>query len=432
MRAMLNHLPVIHESLAPAFPAEARFLVAAERRRRIELVEGVRPDDAGLEQRAHLEDARALVGPDSSGEAVHRVVRLFDGFFEGAEGEHAQHRAKDFFARDTVALGDTGEYRRLEVEPLRWKVAHGGLIQLGAAANSGIDKLTDAIELRARVDRADVGVLVERIADAQHIDPAFELRHEELGDRFLDEESRAGAADVTLVEEDPVDYAFDRLVDRRIVEDDVRRFSTQLEGEFFVRSRELPHDQLADVSGAGERDLGGSWMSDNGPARLARATDKVHDARRQLGLEKQLCKFQRGNRGRFGRLEHDRVSHRERGRDFPRQHEQGEIPRDDLTDYSERNHCGAGHGVLELVGPARVIEEVRGGHWNVEVARLLDRLPAIHCFGDGELTGAILDETGDPVEILPALAAGQLAPRRKRSLRCLKSSVDVGCGSQSD
>src|SRR5688500_6447148 len=113
MRGMLDHLPVIHESLTPAFPAETRFLVAAEWRRRVEFVEGVRPDDAGLEQRAHLENARALVGPDSGGEAIHGVVRLLDCFLERAECQHAQHRAKYLFACDAVALCHACEYGRL-------------------------------------------------------------------------------------------------------------------------------------------------------------------------------------------------------------------------------------------------------------------------------------------------------------------------------
>ena len=34
-------------------------------------------------------------------------------------------------------------------------------------------------------------------------------------------------------------------------------------------------------------------------------------------------------------------------------------------------------GVLELVGPARVVEEVRRGQRQVDVARLLDRLAAV-------------------------------------------------------
>src|ERR1700680_2853596 len=119
MRGMLNDLPVIHEALPPAFASEPGFLVAAERRRWVELVEGVRPDDARLEQRAHLENPRSLVRPHTSRESIHGVVRLFDGFLECAEGQNTQHRSEDLFARDAVALRDTSEHCRLVVVALR-------------------------------------------------------------------------------------------------------------------------------------------------------------------------------------------------------------------------------------------------------------------------------------------------------------------------
>jgi hypothetical protein len=168
-------------------------------------------------------------------------------------------------------------------------------------------------------------------------------------------------------------------------------------------------------------------MSDDGATGVASATDEVHHTRRQLGLEKQLRKFQRRDRRRLRRLEHHGVSHRECGRDLPRQHQQREVPWDDLTDHSQRNDSSAGHRVLELVGPSGVIKEVRGCHRYVEVARFLDRLAAVHRLGYREFAGAILNQPRDAVEVLPTLAARQLAPRRERLLRRLKRPVDVGC-----
>ena len=46
--------------------------------------------------------------------------------------------------------------------------------------------------------------------------------------------------------------------------------------------------------------------------------------------------------------------------------------------------------VLELVGPAGVVEEVRGGERQVDVARLLDRLAAVQRLEHGELARALL------------------------------------------
>ena len=53
---------------------------------------------------------------------------------------------------------------------------------------------------------------------------------------FLHEQPRAGAADVPLVEIDPGDDALDRLVDRRVLENDVRRLAAELEREFLFRA----------------------------------------------------------------------------------------------------------------------------------------------------------------------------------------------------
>src|SRR3954468_6609595 len=102
------------EPVQPALAAEARFLVTAERGRRVEAVERIRPDDAGAQPLCHPEDARALLRPHARAQAVRRVVRLLDRFLGRAEGEHAQHRAEDLLLRDAVALRDVREHRRRE------------------------------------------------------------------------------------------------------------------------------------------------------------------------------------------------------------------------------------------------------------------------------------------------------------------------------
>ena len=79
-------------------------------------------------------------------------------------------------------------------------------------------------------------------------------------------------------------------------------------------------------------------------------------------------------------------------------------------DDAERRDLPARGDVVELVGPAGVVEEMRGGHRHVEVARFLDRLAAVHRLGDGELAGAVLQQAGDAVDVLGALLARHLAP----------------------
>ena len=118
---------------------------------------------------------------------------------------------------------------------------------------------------------------------------------------------------------------------------------------------------------------------------------------------------------------------------FHAQHQQREIPRDDLADDAERRDAAAGRDVVELVRPARVIEEMRRRHRHVEVARLLDRLAAVHRLGDGELARAILQQPRDAVEVFRALAAGHLAPDVvERALRRLVGGVDIGGAGERD
>ncbi len=203
---------------------------------------------------ARPEDPGALLGPDPGRQPVRRVVRLLDRLGRGAEGQHRQHRPEDLLAGDPVRLGDPGEDRRGEPEAAFGQLARRrpALRALGVA---GVGQLADALQLRRRVDRADVGVLVQRVADAQLRHPALERRQHRLGDRLLHQQPGARAADVPLVEEDAVDDALDGLVDRGVVEDDVRGLAAQLQGELLAGAGHRPGDGPADLGRAGEGDL---------------------------------------------------------------------------------------------------------------------------------------------------------------------------------
>ena len=135
-----------------------------------------------------------------------------------------------------------------------------------------------------RVDRADVGVLVERIADPDRRQAVLQLLDQRLDDRLLGQQPRAGAADLALVEVDPVDDPFDRLVERRVVEDDVRGLAAELQGQALVGAGDALEDLPADLGRARERDLVDAGMGDERHPDLARPRDDVDDAGRQVGL----------------------------------------------------------------------------------------------------------------------------------------------------
>ncbi len=66
--------------------------------------------------------------------------------------------------------------------------------------------------------------------------------------RFLHKQSAAGAADMSLVEVDSVDNAFDRLINRGILKNDIRRFASQLQRASLLGARDRFLDDLANLS----------------------------------------------------------------------------------------------------------------------------------------------------------------------------------------
>ena len=165
---------------------------------------------------------------------------------------------------------------------------------------------------------------------------AHSLRLDLLGDALLHEQPRAGAADVALVEEDPLDDALDGLVDRGVLEDDVGRLAAELEREADVAARQRGLDVLADGGRAGEGDLVDALGAHQRGARRAVAGEDRDDAGRQLGLLADLGQQQRGQRRGLGRLEDRGVAAGERGRELPGRHQQREVPRHDLADHAVR------------------------------------------------------------------------------------------------
>ena len=155
----------------------------------------------------------------------------------------------------------------------------------------------------------------------------------------------------------------------------------------------------------------------------------VDHARRQVGLGDQLGEQERRERRGLGGLQHHRVAAREGGRDLPGRHQEGEVPGDDLPHHPERARRHPRHRVLELVGPAGVVEEVGRGQRHVDVARLADRLAAVDRLQHRELARAVLQQAGQAEQVLrprhgrtgrasrPRRRGARRRPRRRRRRR---------------
>ena len=132
---------------------------------------------------------------------------------------------------------------------------------------------------------------------------------------------------------------------------------------------------------------------------------------RQVGLLEDLGQVQRRQRRRLGRLEDAGVAGRQRRGQLPRRHQQREVPGDDLAGDPERLGVGPEAGVAQLVGPSGVVEEVGGGERHVDVAGLPDGLAVVERLEHGQLPGPLLEQPGDPVEVLGPLGRPHPAAR---------------------
>jgi hypothetical protein len=102
----------------------------------------------------------------------------------------------------------------------------------GAFFDAGLHLGRDLLDLNRRDNRAHVHRLVERIADAQFFHARPQPVVELVGDAFLHDGARSGAADLALVEPDRVDDALDGRVEIGVLENDERRLAASSSDSF--------------------------------------------------------------------------------------------------------------------------------------------------------------------------------------------------------
>ena len=127
------------------------------------------------------------------------------------------------------------------------------------------------------------------------------------------------------------------------------------------------------------------------PAHAAGPGDHVQHALGQARLERDPLQLERGQRRQLGRLQHDRVAGRERGRDLPRGDHEREVPRHDQAHDAERlaeghvDAAGDGDRVAEqALRRARVVAERLHHHLHL-AARVGDRLADVAGLERGEV-----------------------------------------------
>ena len=130
---------------------------------------------------------------------------------------------------------------------------------------------------------ADVGLLVERIADPERGRLLLELAQEGIEDVLVQKQARARGAALSLAgEAHGGDDAVDRPVLVGVGIDDRRALAAQLERHRHDALGGGAHDDLADLGRAGEAELGDAGMVGEWPAAfLAVAGQHIQHAGRQ-------------------------------------------------------------------------------------------------------------------------------------------------------
>ena len=285
--------PVLGQAFAAALAAKAAFPVSAETRGGVEHVGRIDPDDASLDASGDLKRAIDVLRPDGRREAVAGVVGEGDRFIRRAKGRGDQHRAEDFFAREHGGRVDAGDQgRRVEAASIGQGIV--GAKEFEPLLLALAHEPTDPLELNGRDDRADVGRLVERIANCRVRHAGAQLGVESVGGAFRDQEPRACAAHLPLIEPDRVDHALDGAVQIRILEHDERGLAAEFERQLLACAGRRFANRPADLGRTREGDLVHARMRDQRGACRPVAGDDIDDTGGQPRLDADGGEGERG------------------------------------------------------------------------------------------------------------------------------------------
>ena len=255
-------------------------------------------------------------------------------------------------------------------------------------------------------------------------------------DRLLDEQPRAGAAALALIEKQAELGPGDGRVEVGVGEDHVRAFATQLKRQSLQRGSGIDHDFLSGLEMACEGDLVDPRMFHHRGPRLAIAEHDVDDAIGDARLLSQFSQPQTSERRLLGRLHDDRTAGGQSWSPLPCGHQQRKIPGDDLADDADRLAARIAEIVSanrnrvprELVGPAGVVADAVDGQRQVGGSRVDNRLAVVERFERGQLIEIRFHQIGELVHQAASIASIHLRPRTgfKRGSRGLHGSIDVG------
>ena len=176
--------------------------------------------------------------------------------------------------------------------------------------------------------------------------------------------------------------------------------------------------------------------SDGRTGSLTETGDDVDDTWGETGFLDEVRCDETAEWGLFCSLDDDGVTGGDGRGDLPREHEQGEVPWDDLStdtdglllDVIEGIGCGVGDAAFDLVGPASVVSQAAGTHADVDLGHVKG-LAVVEGFDGCEEVGVLLEEFRELDQEAATVLWGLLSPWTLECLSgCCYGNVDILLG----
>ena len=299
-------------------------------------------DHAGLEVLQHAPQAVDVLGEGVAGEAHAGVVGPLDDLLFRFEPVETRDRGEGLFPRHQHVGRHAGQDGRLHEIPLLLLLLSTRAAALRSRLPVPKDHLGAVLDrilgLRLRLvdptwrrDGAHRGPFLRAVSHDQLFRLGLEHLRELVVDAGLDVDPVGGDARLARVPPLQRHQLITRLLQIRVVEDDVGTVPAQLHGHLLQAVGAELGDDLADARRARERHLLGERVGDHRLRQARRVVQArrqhVEDARREARLAGQMCQCQTRQRRLRARLHDHRAPGRKRRARLAQDHRDGEVPR---------------------------------------------------------------------------------------------------------
>src|ERR1700730_15671865 len=193
------HVEIFFHLLEPGFTAVSAHLVAAERHCRGHRLGAVYPYGPGADSACQAMRLAHVPRPDAAAQPEHRGIGAMHQFIHVLQRYRRDDRTENLLLRNPHVVADIGEDRgrheiALSQRPLRQSLAAGLGARSLLLAETEIAR--HALELLLRHQRANLGLGIEAIADAEALAESGDPIGKFVVDLLLDEQAGTGTADL--------------------------------------------------------------------------------------------------------------------------------------------------------------------------------------------------------------------------------------------